>query len=274
MASYGSSIPQPIHSRKPLKLRLRNGEKLYGLFFRSFSPDLAEIAALAGYDFVIIDMEHGAGGIPEALSCIRALGSTGCAAVVRVPEISEAWAKKALDLGVDGIMFPMVESGRSASEAVSFCRYPPHGVRGNAVGLVRDSKFGFDKAYLANFADKLFVMAQIESEEGVKNAKEIVAVDGVDCVMIGPRDLSASLGFIHDQSNPKVKSAMKTVEKAVLASEPANGGAYLAGIATPQNKVVDLRARGYQVVLGSADLNLFQKAVVDDVNNFKLRSLL
>uniref|UniRef100_A0A1J3E3D8 2-keto-3-deoxy-L-rhamnonate aldolase n=3 Tax=Noccaea caerulescens TaxID=107243 RepID=A0A1J3E3D8_NOCCA len=270
MASDGSSISQPIHARKSLKSRLREGDKLYGLFLLSFSPDLAEIAALAGYDFIIVDLEHGAGGISDALNCIRAIEAGGCSAVLRVPDISQAWAKKALDLGPDGIMFPMVESGRSASEAVSFCRYRPDGVRGCAYSIVRDSKFGFDEAYLASYADKLLVMCQIESEEGVKNVNEIVAVDGMDCVMMGPRDLSASLGLLHDPGNPKVKSAMKTAETAVLASDPEKGGAYLAGMATAQDKAVDLRARGYHVVLGSADLSLFKKAAVDDVKGFKL----
>lgn len=104
----------------------------------------------------------------------------------------------------------------------------------------------------------------------MKNVNEIVAVDGMDCVMMGPRDLSASLGLLHDPGNPKVKSVMKTAETAVLASDPEKGGAYLAGMATAQDKAVDLQARGYHVVLGSADLSLFKKAAVDDVKGFKL----
>lgn len=106
---------------------------------------------------------------------------------------------------------------------------------------------------------------QIESEEGVKNVNEIVAVDGMDCVMMGPRDLSASLGLLHDPGNPKVKAAMIAAETAVLASDPAKGGAYLAGMATAQDTAKDLWSRGYHVVLGSADVSLFKKAAVDDV---------
>ncbi|CAH8275541.1 unnamed protein product [Arabidopsis lyrata] len=256
-------------SKKSLKSRLQDGEKLLGHFLLSFSPELAEIAARAGFDFIIVDMEHGAGGIREALHCIRAIEAAGCSTVLRVPDISQAWAKKALDLGPDGIMFPMVETGRSASEAVSFCRYRPDGVRGCAYSVVRDSNFGFDDGYLGNYADKLFIMCQIESEEGVKNVKEIVAVDGMDCVMMGPRDLSASLGILNDPGNPKLKSVMRVAETAVLASDPANGGAYLAGMARAQDKTGDLRARGYHVVLGSTDVSLYKKAVVDEVNAFK-----
>lgn len=110
---------------------------------------------------------------------------------------------------------------------------------------------------------------QIESEEGVKNVKDIVAVDGMDCVMMGPRDLSASLGLLHDPGNAKVKSLMRTAETAVIASDPENGGAYLAGMATAQDKPVDLRLRGYHMIIGATDVPLFKKAVVDDVKSFK-----
>ncbi|ESQ54929.1 hypothetical protein EUTSA_v10027505mg, partial [Eutrema salsugineum] len=110
----------------------------------------------------------------------------------------------------------------------------------------------------------------LESEEGVKNVNKIVAVDEMDCVMIGPRDLSASLGLLHDPGNKKVKSAMRTEEMAVLDSDLVNVGAYLAGMATDYDKAVNLKACGYHLVLGSADVSLFKKVVVDDIKTFKL----
>ncbi|CAN8274090.1 unnamed protein product [Cochlearia groenlandica] len=255
-------------SQRCLKSRLRDGDKLYGLFLLSLSPEMAEIAALAGYDFIVVDLEHGAGGIREAVHCIRAVEAAGSSTVIRVPDSCQAWTKKALDLGPDGIMFPMIETGKAASDAVSYCRYRPEGVRGCAYTIVRDSKFGFNDKYLSNYTDQLLTMCQIESEEGVNNVDEIVAVDGMDCVMMGPRDLSASLGLLHDPANPKVMSALKTAETAVLASDPANGGAYLAGMATAQDKAMDLKARGYHMILGATDVPLFKKAVVDDVKSF------
>lgn len=107
----------------------------------------------------------------------------------------------------------------------------------------------------------------------MKNVNEIVAVDGMDCVMMGPRDLSASLGLLHDPGNPKVKAAMIEAETAVLASDPAKGGAYLAGMATAQDTAKDLWSRGYHVVLGSADVSLFKKAAVDDVRANKKKAV-
>ncbi|WZZ25582.1 hypothetical protein YC2023_008983 [Brassica napus] len=237
-------------SQRSLKTRLREGENLYGLFLLSFSPEMAEIASYA-------------------LTCIRAVEAAGSSTVLRVPDNCQAWTKKALDLGPDGIMFPMIETGKAASDAVSYCRYRPDGLRGCAYSIVRDSKFGFDEEYLRNYTDQLLIMCQIESEEGVKNVKDIVAVDGMDCVMMGPRDLSASLGLLHDPGNAKVKSLMRTAETAVIASDPENGGAYLAGMATAQDKPVDLRLRGYHMIIGATDVPLFKKAVVDDVKSFK-----
>ncbi|KAL1222558.1 hypothetical protein V5N11_018927 [Cardamine amara subsp. amara] len=113
-----NSIPSIafFSSQRSLKSRLREGENLYGLFLLSFSP---EIVAFAGYDFIVIDLEHGAGGIREALNCIRAVEAAGSSTVLRIPDNCQAWTKKALDLGPDGIMFPMIETGKAASDAVS-----------------------------------------------------------------------------------------------------------------------------------------------------------
>ncbi|KAJ0048960.1 hypothetical protein Pint_14835 [Pistacia integerrima] len=117
LSPIDSSAPlSPATSSFSLKSRLRNNETLYGLFLLSFSPTLAEISGLAGYDFVVVDMEHGPGGISDALACLRALGATRTPAILRLPESCPTWAKKALDLGPQGIMFPMIESPKDAKK--------------------------------------------------------------------------------------------------------------------------------------------------------------
>ncbi|PWZ05933.1 hypothetical protein Zm00014a_028905, partial [Zea mays] len=105
-----------------LKSRLADGDTLYVLFLLSFSRTLAELAALAGYDYVVVDMEHELGGIPEALACLRALDAARTPAVLCLPEASAVWAKKALNLGPAGLMLPAIESPEAAAEAVSHCR--------------------------------------------------------------------------------------------------------------------------------------------------------
>ncbi|XP_058067728.1 uncharacterized protein LOC131217046 [Magnolia sinica] len=254
-----SSLPQT------LKTRLSSGETLYGIFLLGFSPTLAEIAGHAGYDFAVVDMEHGPGGISDALACLRALAATQTPAILRIPESSDVWAKKALDLGPQGIMFPMIDGPKSAKKAVSYCRFPPEGVRGSAHTVVRASKYGIDDGYLQNYQDELLIMCQVETEEAVKKIEEIAAVDGVDCIQMGPLDLSASLGYLWDPGHKKVREVLHGAEKKVLKTK----GAFLAGFAMAHDSPEELRVRGYHMVSGAVDLGLFRAAAVDDVARFK-----
>lgn len=255
---------------RSLKSRLNNGETLYGLFLLSFSPTLAEIAGLAGYDFVVVDMEHGHGGISDALPCLRALAAAQTPAILRLPESCPTWAKKALDLGPQGIMFPMIDSPKLAKKAVSYCRFPPAGIRGSAHTIVRASSYGIDAGYLSNYEEELLIMCQVESEEAVKKVEDIAAVDGVDCIQMGPLDLSASMGYLWDPGNKKVREMLKAAEKGVLGTKKnPKEGAYLAGFAMPHDSPDDLRSRGYHMVSGTVDLGLFRSAAVEDVKKFK-----
>lgn len=254
-----------------LKSRLQNGETLYGIFLLSFSPTMAEIAGLAGYDFAVVDMEHGPGGISDALNCLRALGATRTPAILRLPESCPTWAKKALDLGPEGIMLPMIESAKSARKAVSYCRFPPQGIRGSAHTVVRASNYGIDEGYLSNYSDELLIMCQVESDEGVKKVEDIAAVDGVDCIQMGPLDLSASMGYLWDPGNRKVREMMRQAEKGVLDSmKKGGGGAYLAGFAMPFDTPEELARRGYRMVSGAVDVGMFKSAAVEDVRRFKM----
>ncbi|XP_059625593.1 uncharacterized protein LOC132268774 [Cornus florida] len=256
-----------------LKSRLHNGETLYGIFLLSFSPTLAEIAGLAGYDFVVVDMEHGHGGISDALHCLRALAATRTPAILRLPETCPTWAKKALDLGPQGIMFPMVDSPKLARKAVSYCRFPPNGVRGSAHTVVRASDYGIDVGYLSNYEDELLIMCQVESEDGVKKIEEIASVDGVDCIQMGPLDLSGSMGYLWDPGNKKVREVLRSAEKAVLGTgKKGEGGgeAYLGGFAMPHDSPDEMRMRGYHMVSGAVDVGMFRSAAVEDVRKFKM----
>lgn len=252
-----------------LKSRLKNGETLYGIFLLTFSPTIAEITGAAGYDFAVVDMEHGHGGISDALHCLHALAATNTAVILRVPESSATWAKKALDLGPQGIMFPMIDSQKSAREAVSYCRFPPNGVRGAALTIVRASDYGINEGYLSNYEEELLIMCQVESVEGVNNIHEIAAVDGVDCIQMGPRDLSASMGYLSDPGNKNVREALRKAEKAVLKGTAAN----LAGMVAPHDGAEELRQRGYHMVSAGSDVALYRNAAVEDVRKFKMSSV-
>ncbi|KAJ3692730.1 hypothetical protein LUZ60_011825 [Juncus effusus] len=214
-------------------------------------------------------MEHGPGGIPEALNCLRALASTHTPAILRVPEISAAWAKKALDLGPQGIMFPNVESAKDAELVVSYCRYPPRGVRGSAHSIVRASAYGFDDAYLSHCEEDLLIMCQAETVTSLKQVEAIAAVEGVDAVQMGPTDLSASMGYLWDPGHKKVRETLKEAERRVLGMKK-EGGAYLAGFAMPHDPPDQLKMRGYHMVSGASDVSMFGKAAVEDVKRFRI----
>ncbi|KAL2507552.1 Phosphoenolpyruvate carboxylase family protein [Forsythia ovata] len=113
-------------------------------------------------------MEHGHGGISDALPCIRALVSTNTAAILRLPESSATWAKKTLDLGPQGIMFPMIDSRKSTQKAVSYYRFLPNSVRGSTHTIVQASDYGINEGYLSNYEEALLIVCQVESKEGVK----------------------------------------------------------------------------------------------------------
>ncbi|KAL8141550.1 hypothetical protein V2J09_014582 [Rumex salicifolius] len=275
-SSVDISAPESDATKnRSLKSRLYNGDTLYGLFLCSASPLLAEIAGLSGYDFVVVDMEHGYGGISDALPCLRALAATRTPAILRLPESTAAWAKKALDLGPQGIMFPMIDTPESAKAAVSYCRYPPNGVRGAAHPIVRASGYGIDAGYLESYEDELLVMCQVESIDAVGRIKEIVAVEGVDCIQMGPMDLSASMGYLWDPGHKKVKEVLRGLEKTILETSPqpgkdSSGGAYLSGFAMPFDAPEGMKSRGYHMISGAVDIGLFRTAAVEDVKKFKL----
>ncbi|CAA7391927.1 unnamed protein product [Spirodela intermedia] len=254
-----------------LKSRLAAGETLYGMFLLSGDPTLAEIAGLAGYDYVVVDMEHGPGGISSALTCLRALAAAATPAILRLPESSAVWAKKALDIGPQGIMFPMVDGASSAAAAVSFCRYPPRGLRGAAHPVVRASCYGIDDDYLEHYEEELLIMCQVETEKAAMDVEAIAAVEGVDCIQMGPLDLSAAMGFLWKPGHRKVRETMADLERRVLATAGggAAGGAYLSGFAMPYDPPEEMKRRGYSMVAGAVDLGIFRQAAVEDVQRFR-----
>ncbi|KAL5200887.1 hypothetical protein ABZP36_035241 [Zizania latifolia] len=273
-AAAAAAASDLLTAAPSLKSRLADGQTLYGLFLLSFSPTLAELAALAGYDYVVVDMEHGPGGIPEALACLRALDAARTPAVIRLPEASPVWAKKALDLGPAGLMLPAVESPAAAAAAVSHCRYPPRGVRGAAHPIVRASAYGLDDSYHSRYEDDTLIICQVETTAGIAEIDAIAVVDGVDVVQMGPLDLSASMGYLWDPGNRKVRARLREAERKVLEARKkvtASDGnvAYLGGFAMPNDPAEQLKLRGYHMVAGAVDIGMFRKAALEDVKRFK-----
>lgn len=241
---------------KKLKEAMADGGAVNGCWINLFSPLVAEIVAQAGYDAVLIDLEHGPGSVLDAISIMQAVQGQDCGALLRVPANDPVWLKRVLDAGVDGVMVPSVNNAQDAAAAVAACRYPPKGTRGMAATVVRASRFGLDwQDYTARAAEELLIMCQVESAQAVENVSAIADVEGVDMLFIGPFDLSASLGFLGQPDHETVMTAISKVEAAAKAA-----GRLLGGIPTPGRSAQALYDAGYNLVLADADVLLLRDA--------------
>jgi 4-hydroxy-2-oxoheptanedioate aldolase len=193
-----------------------------GCFVNVPSGHLVELVASAGMDFVIIDMEHGPidwETLEHLILCCEA-ASTPC--IVRVPERRREYVLKALDCGASGVQMPMINTKAEAEELVRLAKYPPDGIRGTAFNH-RAAKFGLipdRSAYLRESNQNTRVVLHIETVEAVNHIDDIVSVEGVDVIFIGPADLSVSMGYAHDMGNQKVLDTISYVaEKALSAGK-------------------------------------------------------
>jgi 2-keto-3-deoxy-L-rhamnonate aldolase RhmA len=183
------------------------------------SPYVAEIMAKSGFEWLAIDMEHSAANsIETAQRLIQVITLAGCGALVRVPSLDPSTIKLVMDAGANGVIVPMVNTPRQAEQAVRAVRYPPDGERG--VGLWRAQGYGRSFTdYIEWSKTEALVIVQIEHIEGVKNLREILAVQGVDGFIVGPYDLSASLGKPGDFEDSGVQQALETIESGARGME-------------------------------------------------------
>ena len=187
---------------KYIKDRVRAGEVLFGTFINLGSPLTAEILGLAGYDWGLIDLEHGAGDEGNVLAQIQAMEHTLTVPIVRIESGSRPRFHRPLDFGAAGIMVPRVDSVEQAREAIAGLHYPPKGTRGLAQ-MNRACEFGATfRDYMVAAADKLLGIVQIESPSAVRQAGEIAAIDAVDVLFVGPSDLSHSMGIFGQTEHP------------------------------------------------------------------------
>lgn len=231
-----------------LKQRLVRGERQLGIVMLLPSPDVAEIIARSGIDVVMIDHEHGAGTLADFVAQDRAMTGTPIRAIVRVPHGELTYAQRLLDNGARGIVCPAVDTAEQAEAFVRACRYPPRGVRGAGAGL-RAARFGADGDYYGTATeDDRLLVAQIESARAVENVDAICAVDGVDMALIGPRDLSASIGKLNRFDDPELRRLVDHAAARIRAS-----GKFLASTLYPGRTVAEMFAEGYDLVLAGKD---------------------
>ena len=193
-----------------LKNKLKKNELTIGSWIMMNDPMSVEVMALAGFEWLVVDIEHTSIDLHAAENLIRTIQANGMSALVRVSKNEEVIIKKVLDMGVEGIIVPMICSKDDALQAVSFSKYPPVGKRG--VGLYRASGYGTKfEDYKKWVNEGLVIIAQIEHIDAVNNISGILEVDGIDGAFIGPYDMSGSMGYPGDFEREDIKEALQKV---------------------------------------------------------------
>ena len=214
----------PVPGFTNLRARIQAGETLLGTFLGLGSPTAAEICGRAGFDWVIIDLEHGAGSESELLANLHAVASTPTTALVRPRSADRLRIGRVLDLGAHGVMIPRVDLPAQAAEAVSFMRFPPDGTRGLALSTRGAGLGELGHAEVRAINPHIVGIIQVESPSAVEHAAAIAAIDGVDVLFVGPADLSHSLGIPGQFDDPRFREALERVVAA------ADGAGKAAGI--------------------------------------------
>jgi 4-hydroxy-2-oxoheptanedioate aldolase len=245
---------------RTLKARIRAGEPIYGAWLALADADAAELLAHAGYDFLVLDQEHGPGSLETAVDVMRAAAAAGCDLVVRVPWNDPVYLKRILDAGATSIMVPMLEDEEAARAAVAACRYPPAGTRGYAAASQRCTRWGKDADYASRWSDELLIMGQLESATAARNAAAIAAVDGIDVPFIGINDMAGSIGRLGETGHPEVRTLVESCEAALRAS-----GKPMGTVPSGMRTTPELFAAGYTVVAGAVDSMLLRAAALADV---------
>ncbi len=246
-----------------LKKRLLNGtEPQLGAFLGLPSPSLTEMLGLAGFDFVILDAEHGAFDLAQLEECLRAATSVGVSCVVRVGGLNSHAVQTVLDLGAEGIQVPQVESAEGARKAVEFSHYPPAGLRGYG-STTRAAGYGFQarNRVIADAVQNTVVCVQIESRAGVENLQAIADTPGVDVVFIGTSDLSLSYG-LDSPNDPKVNALVDSLVPAIVKAGKVPG--IYSSDRTRRDHLLHLGVRYFTVAAGI----LVKEAFRQETQNF------
>lgn len=253
-----------MYRRNAAKEKLRAGQAVYGCWQGVGHSLVSELLGLAGYDIVLLDHEHGAASVADAVPSLQVLAGTPATSIIRMPSNDPVYAKRILDIGAEGVMVPQVNSRDEAAAAVAACRYPPAGIRGVAYGVARGADFGLAHGYLDTVADNLLILCQIETRQAVEAIPDIAAVDGVDALFIGPWDLSGSLGKLGRFDDLEVRDTILRAERAILDSGKCLGSLPSLG-RSPAGMVRD----GCRIVIGPADITLLRDAALADVSAFR-----
>jgi 2-keto-3-deoxy-L-rhamnonate aldolase RhmA len=241
--------------------RLRAGDILIGTLVSLPSPEICELLSHVGYDWLFIDAEHGAFNPQQAQGMLQASAPTPC--VIRVPVGETVWIKKALDIGAAGIIVPQVHNSAQAKKIVHHCKYAPKGDRG--IGIGRAHKYGLDfERYIENANEETAVILQAESCEAVDNINDIANIRGVDAILIGPYDLSASLGKPGEIDHPSVQSAINKIIKGCQ-----NAGVSMGFFGVSAEAVLPYKEKGFNLLTVGVDTTFLIKSASETLKDIR-----
>ncbi|MFC1579929.1 HpcH/HpaI aldolase/citrate lyase family protein [Thermodesulfobacteriota bacterium] len=231
-----------------VKRKMLAGKKTIGAWLQIASPYTAEIMSRAGFDWLIIDMEHAPGDIQTLVAQIMAMKGSETVPLVRAPWNDFVTIKRILDAGAYGVLIPYVNTRAEAEAAVSACKYPPQGIRGVA-GSPRAAGYGQNAMdYLKRANEEILITTAVETPEAVANLDAILEVDGLDGIFIGPMDLATSMGHFATPGHPDVQEAITLIEDKVLGAKKI-----LGTIANTWEDARRLYDKGYQWIMVMAD---------------------
>lgn len=250
-----------------LKDRIKNKEKLIGMYVQLCDISISKIAGLAGYDFVWVDTEHSYMSYETVLSHIMALKSVGASVIVRVPQDDLTATKKILEMGVDGIIFPMVKTAEEAERLIGDTLYPPYGNRG--FGPMNAIDYGFKnvKEYVQTNHAELCRFIQIEHKEAIENLDEIIKNPYIDGYIFGPNDLSGSYNMLGEAFSDKITKIIKETIKKLHKADKYVG---IASGGYSEEIIKHWHNMGPEMLIAGADFDFIRDTAVNNRRNLEI----
>ena len=209
-------------TNKKLNLNASDHGLMIGAWVDLASPLICEILGSVGFDWVLIDAEHGPNSVPHVLSQLQAIAAYSTIPVVRLPNHDASLIKRYLDIGATNLLVPFVNCAEQATEIVRATRYPPHGIRGAGAGLARVSRWGTNANYLLKANQEITLLLQVETNVALNNVEEIASVEGVDGIFFGPADIAASVGKLGMAHDPVVQQMiLDAINRLTALNKPS-----------------------------------------------------
>jgi len=242
--------------RNRVKAMIREGKTAIGIWISIGHPDVTEILSRVGFDFFMLDLEHGPLSIETTQTLMMAMNGSDTVPMIRVAFNDPVLIKRALDIGAYGLLIPLINSKEEAINAVRYCKYPPEGIRG-----IAPRRAGrFDPKYVETANDEIMIIPQIETGQAVDNIDEILSVKGIDCIFIGPSDLSGSLGLIGQPDRLRHPKNLEAIERIREAARRAKVPVATTSSLYPAKKLME---QGYNMVLSGSDSGFLQRGAVE-----------